>query len=431
MAGRVDAPGRHRCPMSATSMTFPRSRSDNLWDDTQSGVADRQDLCRPDQHQGHRALHAHDAPTPATSSSTPPAARHDRLRGRAVGPPLDHHRHRRGRAGARAAATDGREVSRTTCSRTPEGGEGGRADGKRRRPAHDQRRHPHGFVYERVPHVTLKSIANNPDIKEGMTPRGDRRGDQAPRRHRDCSTTSPTKTTSASASPARSPSRACRPHRVAGFGRRPTPASGARGGGATRCRRAKVRADDPRQPAQGRRAERAARTSGSSSRARALRRALHPGRWATYTDAEGERPAGRRLRSAPVRHGQPDVRARRPPGRRCRASASTCSASRLRLRPARCRRGRRSRVTGEGFDACCRAPGRIQVLMVRMNADLLMGEELKKTGAGNLFTVFGEPDIEIETRPTTTIVVTSRASTSTTRPPARSAATTPTRSRSG
>lgn len=39
--------------------------------------------------------------------------------------------------------------------------------------------------------------------------------------------------------------------------------------------------------------------------------------------------------------------------------------------------------------------GRIKVLLVRMNADLLMGEELKKTGAGNLFTVFGEPDIEI------------------------------------
>lgn len=26
-----------------------------------------------------------------------------------------------------------------------------------------------GFVYERVPHITLKSIANNPDIREGMT----------------------------------------------------------------------------------------------------------------------------------------------------------------------------------------------------------------------------------------------------------------------
>ncbi len=33
-----------------------------------------------------------------------------------------------------------------------------------------------------------------------------------------------------------------------------------------------------------------------------------------------------------------------------------------------------------------------------MNADLSMGDELlKKTGAGNLFTVFGEPDIEIRT----------------------------------
>ena len=42
-----------------------------------------------------------------------------------------------------------------------------------------------------------------------------------------------------------------------------------------------------------------------------------------------------------------------------------------------------------------RKMGRIKVLLVRMNADLLMGEDLKKTGAGNLFTVFGEPDIEL------------------------------------
>ena len=33
-------------------------------------------------------------------------------------------------------------------------------------PTNDIRR---GFVYERVPHVTLKSIAQNPDIREGMT----------------------------------------------------------------------------------------------------------------------------------------------------------------------------------------------------------------------------------------------------------------------
>lgn len=39
--------------------------------------------------------------------------------------------------------------------------------------------------------------------------------------------------------------------------------------------------------------------------------------------------------------------------------------------------------------------GRTQVLLVRMNSDLLMGDDLKKTGAGNLFTVFGEPDIAV------------------------------------
>jgi adenine-specific DNA-methyltransferase len=40
--------------------------------------------------------------------------------------------------------------------------------------------------------------------------------------------------------------------------------------------------------------------------------------------------------------------------------------------------------------------GRVPVLKARMNPDLHMGGELKTTGAGNLFVVFGEPDIEIE-----------------------------------
>jgi adenine-specific DNA-methyltransferase len=52
----------------------------------------------------------------------------------------------------------------------------------------------------------------------------------------------------------------------------------------------------------------------------------------------------------------------------------------------------------EGFATVAgeRKLGRIQVLLVRMNVDLLMGEDLKKSGAGNLFTVFGEPDIELQ-----------------------------------
>ncbi len=41
--------------------------------------------------------------------------------------------------------------------------------------------------------------------------------------------------------------------------------------------------------------------------------------------------------------------------------------------------------------------GKLTVLLARMNPDLAMGDELlKKTGAGNLFMIFGEPDIEIE-----------------------------------
>ena len=39
--------------------------------------------------------------------------------------------------------------------------------------------------------------------------------------------------------------------------------------------------------------------------------------------------------------------------------------------------------------------GRIPVLKARMNADLHMSEDLKNTGKGNLFVIFGEPDITL------------------------------------
>ena len=41
--------------------------------------------------------------------------------------------------------------------------------------------------------------------------------------------------------------------------------------------------------------------------------------------------------------------------------------------------------------------GRIPVLKARMNADLHMAADLKNTGTGNLFVIFGEPDITILT----------------------------------
>lgn len=51
--------------------------------------------------------------------------------------------------------------------------------------------------------------------------------------------------------------------------------------------------------------------------------------------------------------------------------------------------------------------GKLIVLPTRMNPDLWMGDALlKKTGSGNLFMVFGEPDIDIDKQPDGKIVVT-------------------------
>ena len=59
-------------------------------------------------------------------------------------------------------------------------------------------------------------------------------------------------------------------------------------------------------------------------------------------------------------------------------------------------------VCGYAFDPMigeeARTYGRLTILPTRMNADLSMGDELlKKTGVGNLFMVFGEPDITVHT----------------------------------
>lgn len=40
--------------------------------------------------------------------------------------------------------------------------------------------------------------------------------------------------------------------------------------------------------------------------------------------------------------------------------------------------------------------GKMPILKARMNAELHMGEALRKTDKGNLFVVFGEPDIDIK-----------------------------------
>ena len=40
--------------------------------------------------------------------------------------------------------------------------------------------------------------------------------------------------------------------------------------------------------------------------------------------------------------------------------------------------------------------GPLPILKARMNPDLHMADDLKNTGKGNLFVVFGEPDVEVQ-----------------------------------
>jgi adenine-specific DNA-methyltransferase len=61
----------------------------------------------------------------------------------------------------------------------------------------------------------------------------------------------------------------------------------------------------------------------------------------------------------------------------------------------------------EGFVAEeTRQYGKLPVMLARMNLDLTMGDEvLKKTGTGNLFMVFGEPDLSVDKQPDGKLVV--------------------------
>ena len=89
-AGRVAPSGKTLWLTSAFADDFPVIRLTNLWTDTRIRSRARQDLRRPDAHQGHRAVHA-DVHRPRRPRARPDLRqRHDRVRGRAVGASLDH-----------------------------------------------------------------------------------------------------------------------------------------------------------------------------------------------------------------------------------------------------------------------------------------------------------------------------------------------------
>ena len=146
---------------------FPVISDSNIWtDDGDAGVADeiRSTLFRPTR--GNSTLHSHGHRPRRPRPRPDLRLRHHRLCRRAMGPPLDHHRHlpRRTRPGPRPhhgrplSLLPARRFARRPASRRP------RSPARRpsSQPTHGDIRH--GFVYERVPHITLKSIANNAEI---------------------------------------------------------------------------------------------------------------------------------------------------------------------------------------------------------------------------------------------------------------------------
>ncbi|MBK5222011.1 MAG: site-specific DNA-methyltransferase [Acidimicrobiia bacterium] len=251
----------------------------------------------------------------------------------------------------------------------------------------------HGFVYERVQHITLKSIANNPDIVEGMSRE---EIDAAIRKHADFEllydkpyedrrkvrVTGPFTVESLS------------PHRSLSFASAAEPAA------------EKAAAVDPDAPTFEQSVLENLRAAGvqNGRKAERLEFDIVESYAGTHIQAVGTRedaPAGAPKRiglSIGPQYGTVSASfvkdAAREAGRDMDLDLLCILA--FAFEPQVLASNDDFVASDVGFDVASeRAVGRIPVLLVRMNADLLMGEDLKKTGAGNLFTVFGEPDIEV------------------------------------
>jgi adenine-specific DNA-methyltransferase len=234
-----------------------------------------------------------------------------------------------------------------------------------------------GFVYKRVPHVTLKSIANNPDIKEGMTREQidaaishhadtERLFDQPYEENKRVRVCGPFSVESLS------------PHRVLST-------ADENQDGAVSEQEAHKQQDFATMILDN------LKKAGVQNTRKAERLTFdrldpYAGAWVhatgEYTDADGK--THRVAVSIGPEHGT--------------------------VGPHQVKEAAKEAVQGVGFDILIvcgfafdphvaeevKRYGKLTVLPAKMNPDLAMGDELlKKTGAGNLFMVFGEPDVEI------------------------------------
>ncbi len=235
-----------------------------------------------------------------------------------------------------------------------------------------------GFVYKRVPHVTLKSIANNPDIREGMTRE---EIDAAIARHAETETLFDKPYEDSGRIRVAGPFtvESLSPHRVL----------------ATEEERPLSEREGQRESAPGQFAAMILenlKKAGVQNTKKSERMTFdtlepHAGRWinAAGTYREGEGKPRRVAVSIGPEHGT--------------------------VGPAHIHEAAKEAVEGVGFDVLivcgfafdphvseeAKRYGKLTVLPTKMNPDLAMGDDLlKKTGAGNLFMVFGEPDVSID-----------------------------------
>jgi adenine-specific DNA-methyltransferase len=241
-----------------------------------------------------------------------------------------------------------------------------------------------GFVYRRVPHVTLRSIANNPDIQEGMTRA---QTDAAVRRHAETETLYDQPYEDKTGVRVSGPFtvESLSPHRVLpaadGSEAGPSP-PGARATDFVAAILDNLRRAGVQNTVKG-------------ERLVFERLEPYPG---AYVHAEGDITENGKARRVAVCVGPEFGMVGPEPVREAAKEAGRGAGFDLLL------------VCGFAFDPHvdeeARRYGRLRVQTVRMSPDLLMGDELlKKTGAGNLFLVFGEPDVLLEKQPDGKLVV--------------------------
>jgi adenine-specific DNA-methyltransferase len=237
-----------------------------------------------------------------------------------------------------------------------------------------------GLVYKRVPHITLKSIANNPDIKEGMT-----------REQIDAAIARDAETERLYDQPYEDNKRVriCGPFSVESLSPHRVLSTADENQDGTVSEQEARKQQDFATMILDNLKKAGVQNTRKNERLTFDRLDPYAGTWlhaaGEYTDAGGK--TRRVAVSIGPEHGT--------------------------VGPDQVKEAAKEAVQGVGFDmliVCgfafdphvaeeAKRYGKLTVLPTKMNPDLAMGDELlKKTGAGNLFMVFGEPDVKITKR---------------------------------